>query len=61
VIVVMDHKAKNQKKVVRQCTLPLTGKGAVDILITDLAVFEIDKTGMTPTKLAPDVTLAEIA
>jgi 3-oxoacid CoA-transferase subunit B len=33
----------------------------VDILIADLAVFEIDKTGMTPTELAPDMTLAEIA
>jgi 3-oxoacid CoA-transferase subunit B len=61
VIVVMDHKAKDEKKVMRQCTRPLTGKGAVDILITDLAVFEIDKTGMTLTELAPAVTLAEIA
>jgi 3-oxoacid CoA-transferase subunit B len=33
----------------------------VNILITDLAVFEIDKNGMTLTELAPDVTLAEIA
>jgi 3-oxoacid CoA-transferase subunit B len=61
VIVVMDHNAKDEKKVVRQCTLPLTGKGVVDMLITDLAVFEIDKTGMTLTELAPNVMLAEIA
>jgi len=61
VIVVMDHNAKGEKKVMRQCTLPLTGKGVVDMLITDLAVFEIDETGMTLTELAPDVTLAEIA
>jgi 3-oxoacid CoA-transferase subunit B len=61
VIVVMDHNAKDEKKVVRQCTLPLTGKGVVDMLITDLAVFEIDKSGMTLTELAPDVMLVEIA
>ena len=61
VIVVMDHDVKGEKKVVRRCTLPLTGKGVVDMLITDLAVFEIDKSGMTLTELAPDVMLVEIA
>ena len=61
VIVVMDHNAKGEKKVMRQCTLPLTGKGLVDMLITDLGVFEIGETGMTLTELAPGVTLAEIA
>jgi 3-oxoacid CoA-transferase subunit B len=45
----------------RQCTLPLTGKGVVDMRITDLGVFEIDETGTTLTELAADVTLAEIA
>ena len=45
----------------RQCALPLTGKGVVDMLITDLGVFEIDETGMILTELAPDVALAEIA
>ena len=61
VIVVMDHNAKGEKKVMRQCTLPLTGKGVVDMRITDLGVFEIDETGMTLTELARDVTLDEIA
>jgi len=45
----------------RQCTLPLTGKGVVDMRITDLGVFEIDETGTTLPELAADVTLAEIA
>ena len=45
----------------RQCTLPLIGKGVVDMRITDLGVFEIDETGMTLTELARDVTLDEIA
>ena len=57
----MDHNAKGGEEGDAQCTLPLTGKGVVDMLITDLAVFEIDETGMTLTELAPDVTLAEIA
>ena len=61
VIVVMEHNSKDAKKVTRKCTLPLTGKGVVDMLITDLAVFEIDQTGMTLTELARDVTLDEIA
>ena len=45
----------------RQCTLPLTGKGVVDMRITDLGVFEIGETGTTLPELAADVTLAEIA
>lgn len=61
VIVLMEHIAKGEKKVVRQCSLPLTGKGVVDMLITDLAVFEIDDTGMTLIELADGVTLAEVA
>ncbi|WP_206995778.1 3-oxoacid CoA-transferase subunit B [Trinickia mobilis] len=61
VIVLMEHNAKDEKKVVRQCSLPLTGKGVVDMLITDLAVFEINDTGMTLIELADGVTLAEIA
>ena len=62
VVVVMEHNAKDEKKVVRECSLPLTGKGVVGLLITDLAVFEIDqKAGMTLIELATDVTLDEIA
>ena len=62
VVVVMEHNAKDEMKVMRECSLPLTGKGVVSLLITDLAVFEIDrKEGMTLIELATDVTLAEIA
>ncbi|MFS1511635.1 3-oxoacid CoA-transferase subunit B [Chengkuizengella sp. SCS-71B] len=47
VIVVMEHKNKYGKsKVKKECTLPLTGKGIVDLLITDLAVFEYTSKGM---------------
>jgi 3-oxoacid CoA-transferase subunit B len=44
VVVVMDHNSKDGgAKFLRQCTLPLTGTGVVDLLITDLGVFEIDR------------------
>ncbi|NDI34556.1 hypothetical protein EPK97_07240 [Chengkuizengella sediminis] len=47
VIVIMEHKNKYGKpKVKKECTLPLTGKGIVDLLITDLAVFEYTSKGM---------------
>jgi len=63
VIVVMEHANKSgQPKIVRQCTLPLTGRRCVDMLITDLAVFQVDRTlgGLTLTETAPQVSLEEI-
>jgi len=63
VVVVMEHSAKNEAKLLHQCTLPLTGAGVVDMVITDLGVFNIDrkKGGMTLIELAPGVTVDEIA
>jgi 3-oxoacid CoA-transferase subunit B len=63
VVVVMEHTAKGQSKLLHRCTLPLTGTAVVDMVITDLAIFQIDKlggTGMTLTELADGVTLGEI-
>jgi 3-oxoacid CoA-transferase B subunit len=63
VVVVMDHVEKSgAPKFLRECSLPLTGKGVVDLLITDLAVFAIDRKGggVTLTELAPEVTLEEV-
>jgi 3-oxoacid CoA-transferase subunit B len=59
----MEHSAKNEAKLLKRCTLPLTGTGVVDMVITDLGVFTIDKKGsggMTLTELAPGTTLDEI-
>jgi 3-oxoacid CoA-transferase subunit B len=58
----MEHSAKNEPKLLKRCTLPLTGAGVVDMVITDLGVFTIDKKGggMTLIEIAPDVTLDEI-
>jgi 3-oxoacid CoA-transferase subunit B len=63
VVVVMEHSAKNEPKLLKRCTLPLTGAGVVDMVITDLGVFAIDKQqggGMTLVELAPGATLDEI-
>jgi 3-oxoacid CoA-transferase subunit B len=64
VVVVMDHCEKSGASKFKQaCDLPLTGKGVVDLLITDLGVFEIDRSGVKPPRLlelARGVTLDEL-
>lgn len=63
VVVVMEHVAKDGPKLLNRCTLPLTGAGVVDLIVTDLGVFQIDKKGadgMTLLELADGVTLEEI-
>jgi 3-oxoacid CoA-transferase subunit B len=63
VVVVMEHSAKGESKILKECTLPLTGKGVVSMIITDLAVFEVDKSktpSLTLIDQAPDVTVEEI-
>jgi 3-oxoacid CoA-transferase subunit B len=61
VVVVMEHNAKDgTPKLLKQCDLPLTGQGCVDLIITDLGVFTIDDKGMTLIEVAPEVTVDEI-
>ena len=45
VVVIMEHTAKDEPKLLHKCNLPLTGAGVVDMVITDLGVFTIDKKG----------------
>jgi 3-oxoacid CoA-transferase subunit B len=61
VIVVMEHTAKDQPKLLHRCTLPLTGSGVVDMVITDLGVFTLERDkGLTLIELADGVTLDQI-
>ena len=61
VVVVMDHTNKaGETKLLKECTLPLTGTGVVDRIITDLGVLDVVKGGLKIVELAPDVTEDEL-
>ncbi len=59
IIIMMDHCAKDgSSKIMKECTLPLTGKNVVDMIVTDLAVFEVSAaTGLTLIELAPESSI----
>jgi 3-oxoacid CoA-transferase subunit B len=65
VVVLMEHVAKKKDgtidlKILPSCTLPLTGVGVVDRIITDLAVLDVTPHGLKVVELAPDVTMEEL-
>jgi 3-oxoacid CoA-transferase subunit B len=61
IVVVMDHTNKaGESKVLKKCTLPLTGKGVVNRIITDLCVLDVVPGGLKLVELAPGVTLDEV-
>ena len=63
VIAVMEHANKAGKsKILKSCTLPLTGRACIDLVITDLCVFDLDRKqgGLTLKEIAPGVALGEI-
>lgn len=63
VVVVMEHEAKGASKVLKECTLPLTGSRVTDLLITDLGVFTLTRRGepqMVLIELATGVSIEEI-
>ncbi|MCC3862242.1 CoA transferase subunit B [Pseudemcibacter aquimaris] len=58
VVVIMDHNARDgSAKLLKKCTLPLTGVGVVDMIVSDVGVFTINDQGLTLTELAPGVTI----
>ena len=65
VVILMEHVATKKDvttdlKLLPECTLPLTGLGVVDLIITDLGVFEVTDNGLKLTEMAPGVTVEEI-
>ena len=61
VVVIMDHANKaGESKVLKECTLPLTGKQVVDRIITNLGVFDVVPGGLSITELAPGVTRDDV-
>jgi 3-oxoacid CoA-transferase subunit B len=60
VVVLMEHMAGGKSKLLKRCTLPLTGAGVVQLVITDLGVFEVAADGLILVDVAPEVTLDEL-
>ena len=61
IVVIMDHTNKRgEPKLLKECTLPLTGQGVVDRIITNLGVFDVEGGGLRVAELAPEVDMEEI-
>ena len=61
VVVIMEHQTKGKSKLLRECTLPITGMRVVDRIITEWAVFDVNKDeGLTLVEIADDIELDKL-
>lgn len=61
IVIIMDHANKaGESKLLKRCSLPLTGQGVVDRIITNLGVFDVVEGGLKVIELAPEVTMEEV-
>jgi 3-oxoacid CoA-transferase subunit B len=60
VVVLMEHTAKGEKKILKECSLPLTALRAVHRIVTDLCVIDVEKEGLVLRELAPGETVESV-
>jgi len=60
VIISMVHTQKGKPKILKDCTLPLTAKGQVDIIVTEMALMRVTKDGLVLEELGPEATVEDV-
>lgn len=60
VIVAMEHTAKGSHKILKECKLPLTAAGQVDLIITEMGVIEVTPKGLVLKEIGPEVTVEDV-
>ena len=60
VIVAMEHTAKGKPKILKECNLPLTAAGEVDVIVTEMCVIRVTKEGLVLTEINPEFTLEDV-
>jgi acetate CoA/acetoacetate CoA-transferase beta subunit len=60
VILAMEHTAKGNPKIMKLCTLPLTAKGQVDMIVTEMCVIEVTGNGLLVTEIHPEYTAEDV-
>ncbi|MDN5353013.1 MAG: acetate CoA/acetoacetate CoA-transferase beta subunit, partial [Clostridiales bacterium] len=60
VVVAMEHTAKGNHKILKQCNLPLTAANQVDLIVTEMGVIEVTKEGLVLKEINPEFTVEEV-